>query len=239
MQTHLSNLERVLDRHLLSHSEARLMADWGVSPLVAGLVGGGSETVARNVGRDAPVAPIVDIDGAGLCAWIGVREEWENENQAGQIRRFSFRSVSLTVHAGYRGNRYKPQLFRAEWSGFARWSGTEPGHQSPGAGHPHWQVDVVESMERVADRDANAHRAALRRRVGDVTPQEFPSGPVGRDELTAKVSSLKLSRFHMASVAPWWTKGVDVHINSPKKARDVEAWVEKTVSYTVQELGRL
>ncbi len=239
VQAHLAELGRLLQRHLLFPSEVRLTADWGVSPLVAGLVGGGSETVARNVGRDTPVAPISDIDGAGLYAWIGMREEWESEKQAGRIRRFSFRSVSLTVHAGYRGNRFKPQLFRSEWSGFARWNGTELGHQSPGAGHPHWQIDLVESMERIAAHDANDHRAALRRQVGDVIPQDFPPGAMGRDDLTTKVGSLKLSRFHMASVAPWWTRGVDVHINSPREARDVELWVDKTVSYTIQELGRL
>ena len=71
------------------------------------------------------------------------QEVWDNES--GRVP-FAFRQAGLTVHVGEVGDPVKPQLLRLEWPGLRDWDRSGVGFQSSGAGHPHWQVDLFESL---------------------------------------------------------------------------------------------
>ena len=107
--------------------------------LWAGLVGEGCEIVPRNRGPDIHVAPLLLLNG-GMWAWIGLIQEWARERSLGRVARYSYRSTSLSVHLGFLNLQHKPQIFRAEWSGWADWHGRGFGPQAENAAHPHWAI---------------------------------------------------------------------------------------------------
>ena len=146
LAAHFGSIGAALGSKVDPAARVKLDADWSVVPLTAGLVGEGCEIISRNRGPDVPVAPMLLLE-SGLWAWVGYREEWDSEPPAGRVRRFSFRSAGLTIHFGYRNVRHKPQMFRAEWAGWARWNGTDYGYQAGEAAHPHWQFDALESLK--------------------------------------------------------------------------------------------
>ena len=237
---HFRSMEAILDAHIAGTASAKLFADWNVVPLVAGLIDTGCEYVARNRGRPVPVARILPL-GEDLWAWFSYREEWARERPAGRTRRFSFRSVGLTIHFGYLNNQHKPQMFRAEWAGWASWNGTDYGHQAGDAAHPHWQFDALESLRRDdAVRRAADSLAVLRMEKQETEPRDFSPQSIGLDDVRDLVSTRKLSRIHFASGAAWW-KGpsMDAHAHSPTSVTEIQVWVKKTLGYVVRELGRL
>jgi hypothetical protein len=225
---------------MLIPARAKLDANWSVVPIVAGLVGEGCEITSRNRGSDVSVAPMLLLE-SGLWAWLGYREEWDSEPPAGRVRRFSFRSAALTIHFGYRNHRHKPQMFRAEWAGWARWNETEYGYQAGDAAHPHWQFDALESLKR----DETAQRAAtflavLRSEEEQTTPREFTPQALTRDEVGELIGAQELSRVHFASAAAWWKSPPEnAHVHAPSSVREIQAWVHETVAYIHRELVRL
>jgi hypothetical protein len=105
-----------------------------LSGVVAGFVGRGLEIVDRHRGRPVPVAPLLHLQ-RGLWAWLGYREEWQAENLSRGTRRFSFRSIALTIHFGWKNDAFKPQMFRAEWPGWSEWGAGYSSFQAANAGH--------------------------------------------------------------------------------------------------------
>ncbi|MCY3812377.1 MAG: hypothetical protein OXH15_11330 [Gammaproteobacteria bacterium] len=219
--------------------ELQVDVEWGVDPIVAGLVGASCEVTARNRGVAAFVAPLREIR-RGLVAWLGFREEWVGST-AGTVRggRLAFRSCGMTIHVGVRNSRDKPQMFRAEWQGPQR--GTTDTHDATkGAGHPHWQVDALDSFvdyEEQAQvllrrmKEEGEERVARDFSFADVSPEEH-------EELMAVRNNL--SRFHFASAAAWWRPApANGHAHVPTSLREIESWLRATLDYTVSELARL
>lgn len=240
LAAHFASVEAALDANVDPTARAKLDADWSVIPLVAGLVGVGCEITSRNRGPDVPVAPMLLLD-SGLWAWVGYREEWGSEPPAGRTRRFSFRSAGLTVHFGYRNVRHKPQMFRAEWAGWARWNGADYGYQAGDAAHPHWQFDALESLKRddAADRAAT-FLSVLRREEEEIEPRDFSPQTMSREEVGELIGVQELSRIHFASAAAWWkTAPEDAHAHAPSSFSDIQSWVRETLVYVIRELTRL
>ena len=236
---HFTSIEEALDAHVDESAAPKLFADWKIVPLVAGLVGTGCEYSDRNRGSAVPVAPVLPL-GDGLWAWIGYREVWDGAPPAGRTRRFSFRAAGLTIHFGYRNNRHKPQMFRAEWSGSATSDETGYGRDGDGAADPHWHFDAAESLTLAdAEERAAEYLSVLRIEEQETQAEDF-SPPVGLRDVRDLVSMQELSRIHFPSAAPWW-KGpaMDSHVHSPESETEIQVWVEKTLGYVVRELARL
>lgn len=234
LEQHTRVLTRSISDLTLSQAPVLVTPDWGVTPLVMGIVGQDCEIAARQRGKSARVARLCEIGPDGLCAWLGLREEWDVVVRGRGVR-YCFRYVSLTIHAGYPYREEKPQIFRAEWVGSGQHRESQFDAVGNGAGHPHWQFDAIDSL---------SHSNALGRdpvtvpRLDDaenVKPRDF----VGRDMGRARVQTLKLSRIHFASAAAWWQTATDNHIHSPDSIQDVERWIQNTVEYTRAELMRL
>lgn len=235
---HLAGISAIFVDLLEPGTDARLDADWGLVPLVAGLVGQDCEYIERNRGPRSAVAPLLPLRD-GLWAWLGYREEWDEERAAGKVRRFSFRSASMTIHFGMKRDRFKPQMFRAEWAGWARWAGLDYGFQGSGAGHPHWQFDVLESIPYPgADDTAALLQEITSSDTGDAV-QEFGAA-LNDADLRDLVATQKISRMHFASAAAWWkTPPQDIHTHCPEGDGDLERWVQACLRYLKVELNRL
>ena len=208
------------------------------SLLIGGLVGSGCDFIARNGGPRVPVAPLLDL-GQGLWVWLGYHEEWHDERVNNKIKKLSFKSARLSFYIGPRNNMNKPQMFRVEWAGWAKWDGPVSSFQAANAAHPHWQFDALDSLSN----DENTQRAAqlLRRLKAEVDPEILEFSPQLSDvDVRDIVATQKLDRIHFASAAAWWKPPPhDGHVHNPNEPTDIEKWVQHSLDYIKIELGRL
>ena len=217
---------------------ARLQVEpaFGRSRVIGGLQGYGCERIARNRGARVPIAPLLHL-GRGLWAWLGYYEEWDGES--GRGKNYEFRTVGIAIHFGLKNSELKPQMFRAEWAGLARWGGPTHGFQAPDAGHPHWHFDALDSLkdDRRSERAAQLLRRLRGESEGEI--REFGSGLSDYD-IRELVTAQKFSGMHFASAAPWW-KSVPYggHVHKPAKVADIENWVRQAIGYIKRELRRL
>src|SRR3954454_2003862 len=119
LENHFGRLGEILAGVLSIN--VRMEVDWSLAPIAAGLVGNRCEFIPRNRGLRVPVAPLLHLR-QGLWAWLGYREEWDHERANRDIRRYSFRSAGMTIYFGEKNDAFKPQMFRAKWAGWAKWS---------------------------------------------------------------------------------------------------------------------
>jgi hypothetical protein len=173
---------------------------------------GGYQTVVpfRNISRNWEV-------------WLGYREVWKLVER----NRFLFSSSDLTVFFAAPNSEVFQQVLRAEWVGQEKladgWF-----FRPHNAGHPHWQIDVGETLK--SDADLVAARELLREPVA----KEF-----GAPETTAIDGAPwdQIGRIHFASaMRPW----LDTNLAyGPAEPRSVRAWVLSTVSILQTEFDRL
>lgn len=194
-----------------------------------GLRGIDVERIDRNRGV-ASVVPLASFPG-GLAAWLGYQEVWDLES--GRFP-FAFRQASLTVHVGEVGDPIKPQLLRLEWPGLRDWDRSGVGFQSPGAGHPHWQIDLFESLRDLHKRSAfNLESVEEVERFDDI---------FAAPTLSDRIAGLTFERMHLASAAPWWSNrpaefGLH-HLHAPLNQAELSRWVGAAIAYIRQELSR-
>lgn len=210
--------------------ELRIDAETQAERVWAGLEGGACERVPRNRGLATRVVPICDLP-KNLSAWLGLQEVWDVK--VGN-KPFVFRHLALTVHFGYVGDPIKPQVIRLEWSGVQDWTGVGLTFQTPGAGHPHWQFDILQSLE-IHDR-AEEHLIE----PGEVVEQF--DAETSTPELGELLRAITLENMHFASAARWWmpsaTNQLALHMNAPPDLAGLTRWLISSVNYVKQELAR-
>lgn len=195
-----------------------------------GLQGAACERVTRNRGGSTLVAPLCTM-AAGLTAWLGWQEAWE---MVPGPKPFRFRNAGITIYVGKPHEALKPQVLRLEWPGISNWSGGEVSFQSPGAGHPHWQIDILQSLAR-------APSEAVFKPDGEELVEDFEA--VHREPTTLELlQRLSIDRMHFASAAPWWlpaaVEGRGHHMNAPEDMGAITRWLEQSLRYVIQELSR-
>lgn len=240
LEQHFQSTEAIIRASVDAEAEVGLLTDWDNAPSVTSLDGAGCERIQRNRGFGASVAPLIPIS-SGLWAWLGFHEEWNLEPSAGKTRRFSFRTTGITVHLGYRRIQHKPQMFRAEWAGWARWNGSDYSYQAGGAGHPHWQFDAMDSLrERKAAERAAASLEILKSEQENMPARDFVPNAITAEDASDLVGTHEISRLHFASAAAWWKSSPHSdHAHAPKTLNEIRAWLEKTLGYVTSELARL
>lgn len=204
-------------------------AEYQANGVWTGLRGNEVERIERNRGT-ASVAPLVSLPD-NLAAWLGYQEVWDVD--VGRSP-FVFRQASLTVHVGEIGDPIKPQLLRLEWPGLRDWDRNGIGFQSSGAGHPHWQFDLMESLSALSETPVYEP---------DAEPEvENFDEMVVSSTLAGRLGRLAVERMHFASAAPWWSAQPGPfgahHLNAPKSQDDLTRWVVASLRYVVQELRR-
>jgi len=129
------------------------------------------------------------------------------------------------VHVGELSDPVKPQLFRLEWPGLRDWDRSGIGFQSRGAGHPHWQIDLLESLHARPDRATFDPEPSEEVEDFDVeiTPQP----------LSDRIRALTIERMHLASAAPWWLSNTaefgQHHLNAPHSREDLLRWLTSAI----------
>jgi hypothetical protein len=235
---HFRKVSAILDSVVDARATVVFDPDWDQRPVVAGLQGQGCEFIVRNRGSQTAVAPLLQLQG-GLWAWISYREEWDSEKPSGRTRRFCFRSSGATIYFGCENDAFKAQMFRAEWAGWAKWSGGSYGFQAANAGHPHWQFDALDSL---SEADLGERAELLLERLEDGPEAEVRNfQPERTQKVTADaIRDQKLSKVHFASAALWWKPPPqNAHTHGPTTVQDVQNWLQCSMRYLITELQRL
>lgn len=238
---HFRQSANILTEAVDTSIRLKVDADFVDTGAIGGIYGPGCEFISRNRGRLVPVAPLLYLR-QGLWVWLGYHEEWEewDEDELGHdASQYSFRSVGLSIHFGVRNNSFKPQMFRAEWAGCAKWTGNEYGFQANTAAHPHWQFDALESLPD--DELSKRAEELLSRLSADAEPEVRDFSPrLSEVDVRDFVTSQKLSRVHFASAAAWWKAPPhNEHVHAPSNVVDIQNWVRHSLDYIKLELGRL
>lgn len=207
----------------LASGEIAFAPEINSTAAVMTLQGRVSERIARNRGKTHSVVPLCLL-AEGVFAWTGYRECWQKQ---GTEQKFRFVEGGFTLHIGRPGEVSKPQILRSEWAG----------RRSEGfvnqAGHPHWQLDVLESARAVVpESPARFNDPAVPR-----APVEFGSepAPVGGENL---LLGLTVERMHLASAALWWRQPSVPIAHLPETVADLDRWILGCVAYLRQEAGR-
>ncbi len=214
----------------LSVQQLRIDAETQSGRVWAGLQGSACERVNRNRGGAAFVVPLCPMP-KDLLAWFGLQEIWDI---ALGTKPYIFRQVSLTIHFGYVGDPLKPQAFRLEWPGVRDWTGAGPGFQTSGAGHPHWQVDVLQSL---AEQRSTTEFIEEPMEI----VEDFGAAPRA-ENLDELLRSVTIESMHLASAARWWLPStahqLGHHLNAPPDLAGLTRWLTESLRYLQQELGR-
>ena len=235
---HFGKSAAILASAVHTSAKLRVVPEFLHPGVIVGLYGSGCERVPRNRGRPVYVAPLLCL-GQDVWAWLGYREEWYKEGSNRRDLRYSFRSVSLSIHFGLRNTVFKPQMFRAEWAGWARWSGSDYGFQAANSGHPHWHFDALD----IVSEDSGSERAA--QLLSGLRPEAESEIHTFSPELSDAavrgfVTAQKVSRIHFASATAWWKSlPLGEHVHGPASLAHVENWVRHSLDYIKSELEGL
>lgn len=187
------------------------------------LGGRASEVIERNMGRKHRVVKLCALSD-DMFIWVGFRERWA-QTQKG--KKLSFIEAGVTFHAGRQGELMKPQLMRSEWVG-RRGSGRQGN-----AGHPHWQIDLLETIRNQVEEDF-----IQRENRFDATYSEESQPNVMAVQSSRDLLDIPFERLHLASAAAWW-RGPSVTIShAPATMQELDHWIVGSVSYTRREFLR-
>ncbi len=239
LRQHFSQSKIALRTVLAKGHEISLDETWSQETVTAALVGSGCERIARNRGGSDNITDILKVT-PDLYAWLGYHESWAFSGMVGGSRSYSFRQLSFSVYLGWKGDAVKPQIFRAEWAGYAEWSKGNLGFQAKNAGHPHWQFDALESVLRKTEADeAELFLELLKEETEEPAAEEF-APQTSDDAIFDIVRAQKMSRMHFASAAAWWLPEAErKHAHNPAGVQQLRDWSTHTLTYILQELGRL
>ena len=238
LNAHFKQSGRILVSAVDSSAQLQIGTSVLESGIIGGLYGSGCEFIPRNRGRRVPVAPLVCL-GHGLWVWLGYHEEWAGEGLDRGILKYSFRSIGLSIHFGFKNNVLKPQIFRAEWAGWARWGRREYSFQAGGAAHPHWHFDALESIVEEKSSQRATDLISRLKANGESAISEF-SPKLSDLDVRDLIGAQKVSRIHFASAAAWWKSQPDgEYVRGPETLGDIENWVRHSLDYIKRELERL
>ena len=185
------------------------------------LAGRASETITRNRGKPHRVVPITSLNDE-VWIWTGYRENWLKQ---GSEQNFRFVDAGFTLHIGRFGELSKPQILRSEWVGRRSRAFVEL------AGHPHWQLDILESAR--ASQPAPV-RFGMPGEHQAIT--EFVGG--GTTEPSELLLGLTVENMHLASAALWWQSSSAKVAHVPLSVEELDLWILGCITYLRQEAGR-
>ncbi|MBP1884982.1 hypothetical protein [Sinorhizobium mexicanum] len=196
-----------------------------ISSTVAVMTLGGraSEMISRNRGSSHRVVPLASIQ-EDILIWTGYRESWQ---KLGSEQNFRFVEAGFTLHVGRQGELSKPQIMRSEWVGRRSRAFVEL------AGHPHWQLDVLET--------ARAKEPSTPARFTDVESaspvKEFGDMPTPANGSNLLLG-LTVENMHLASSAQWWRLSGSDAAHVPETVSDLDRWILACTVYLRQEASR-
>jgi hypothetical protein len=207
----------------LSTGELVFAPDFSNTAASMTLAGRASEMITRNRGRSHQVVPLAALSD-DVFIWTGYRETWQKHVSEQNYR---FVEGGFTLHLGRQGEVTKPQILRSEWVGRRSRAFIDS------AGHPHWQLDVLESARAtVPTAPIRFDDPAARQPV-----VEFDSGAtsVNASDL---LMGLTVENMHLASAALWWRLPDANVAHLPETVVQLDRWILGCVAYLRQEAAR-
>jgi hypothetical protein len=208
----------------LTTGELAFAPDMTSTTAAMSLVGRASEMIGRNRGGDHRVVPLAPV-GDDVLIWTGYRERWQ---KSGAEHNFRFVEGGFTLHVGRPGERAKPQILRSEWVGRRSAAFVDQ------AGHPHWQLDVLESARGQEMAESPA-------RFGEPSESgvalEFGSEPNATFSENLLLG-LTVERIHLASAAHWWRAGTVPIAHVAETVSELDRWIMSCLGYLRQEMAR-
>ena len=208
----------------LAKGAVALLPEIGSTAAIMTLGGRACEVVERNRGNKHRVIQLCPLND-DIFAWSSYRELWQKQSTE---QSFRFVEGGFTLHVGRQGELAKPQILRSEWVGRRN---TTFSNQ---AGHPHWQLDVLESARaRSVEAPVRFDDPAT---AADVI-MEFSgeSSPATGDDL---LFGLTIERMHLASAALWWRQPSVPVAHWAETVADLDRWILGCMAYLRQEVGR-
>ena len=232
-----------LNIELAKLSAYELRAGFTSEGAVATISASETRRVNRHRGGEVEIAPLCESRSKNARFWVSYLEEWRDKGS----NRYWFQSSNLTFFQSFDDDAKLVQLFRAEWPGYAEWQKGQVGWQAPGAGHPHWQFDALESyVSREARENETARLVELLTKSHEDL-EEFGADdiPVAHDLIFGGELDTSWAKMHFASQALWskspWdgdTESVSSHSHAPSRIKEVRAWLTSVIVYVRSELSR-
>ena len=191
------------------------------------LNGRASEVIERNRGLSHPVVPIALLRD-DIWIWTGYREAWLKQ---GAELNFRFVDAGFTLHVGRRGEVNKPQLLRSEWVGRRSRAFVER------AGHPHWQLDALESA-RKNSRGSTVARFGETPAPAEVAEFDSSAAAGSADDIRNLLIGFTIEDMHLASAALWWRPSGAEVVHLPQTVGELDRWILGCVTYLRQEAAR-
>ena len=224
LEVHWRTLEVEISRHLLAETKPIKLNSSSVGQqTIATLAGEGTRLATRLRGQKVPVAPFCAAS-SGWNAWLGYREVWS----LAANQRFAFSSADLTIFVAPETVDEYQQLLRAEWVGVSTDGLGGWAFSPPDAGHPHWQMDIGEALQR--DGDVASALDLLK----ETAPMEFGAAAMRG---AASFPWMLTGRMHLASAMRPWSDAEICH--GPRGLNDIRSWVTSTIKTLRTELRRL
>ena len=190
---------------------------------IISLGGRASELIERNVGKHHRVVQLCALS-RDLFGWVGFRERWQRSERQKNLR---FLDVGFTIHVGKQGEVSKPQIMRSEWVG------QRSRNSNDHVGHPHWQIDLLQTVRTRSERSQTIFAANSQ----DNRTAEFgPVEPLLKSD--DPLLTVAVERMHLASAAPWWQEHNVQIANAPKNLSELDRWIVGCLSYMQRELKR-
>ena len=224
LESRCSTLASKIARALgISSDKVYCTSETANAQAVIGLAGRSSELIERNAGQKHRVIQLCRLSD-DVFAWVGFRERWQ---RIGRERHMRFLDVGFTIHVGREGELIKPQIFRSEWVGVGGRNGRDQ------VGHPHWQIDIVDTVRRKRQEDKVGFGGASK-----VYPRSGFDNNGKLDQSENFLLSVPIEKIHFASAAPWWEKGEVMVANAPNDIPALDRWIVGCISYLRQEVAR-
>lgn len=182
--------------------------------------GTSTEWTNRNIGGGHRVLSLCTLT-QDQFAWLGYRELWVASG-----RSYDFSEAAITIHIGKKDIIDKDQLMRLEWV-----APNASSFQSD-VGHPHWQIDVLDTLKNRAPEEAIKFEPDKPK-----TPVPFSVDTEPNQELNY-LENLKLHRMHLASAAAWWRSDPETVSFAPQRESEIDMWLRQSISYVRKELRR-
>lgn len=239
IEASLTALQREFNLLLQVRLRIEVVVSQGV--LFGSLVNEMFDKTMRERGGQVPIVMLVGGSAREKPIWVSWTEVWR---EGSRRRRFIYHTTGLTVFRGDRKEQQKIQLFRAEWPGVRAVVEGEPQFEAQGAGHPHWQFDVLRSIQ--VNAEAELERRRVESVVADTTPvEDFEIEKMPSNQVPIDLAEFRWTRVRFASLADWpvtpWNGNPGIvrqHARGPASLVELHNWVLSTLRYIRREVQR-
>ena len=112
------------------------------------------------------------------------------------------------------------------------WVGPNASSFQVDVGHPHWQIDVLETLNNRQTENVARFEPDTK-----ASPKPFAVTEGSKPEANY-LQNMKINRMHLASAAAWWKSDPEQISFVPENENDLDKWLKQSIIYLRKELRR-